>query len=67
MGGAAAGGRSGVRVGRETMRVLLQSHELKPWRERMWCVAKLDEEYIARMEDVLAVYERPLSAQEPVV
>jgi hypothetical protein len=27
----------------------------------MWCVAQLDEEYIARMEDVLAVYEKPLS------
>jgi transposase len=33
----------------------------------MWCVAELDEEYIARMEDVLAVYEKPLSAREPVV
>jgi hypothetical protein len=33
----------------------------------MWCVAKLDEEYIARMEEVLAVYEKPLSEQEPVV
>src|SRR5450759_1841580 len=33
----------------------------------MWCVAELDEEYIARMEDVLAVYEKPLSAREPGV
>ena len=33
----------------------------------MWCVAGLDEQYIARMEDVLAVYEKPLSAREPVV
>jgi transposase len=33
----------------------------------MWCVAELDEEYIARMEDVLAVYEKPLAKQEPVV
>ena len=24
----------------------------------MWCVAKLDEEYIARMEDVLGLYEK---------
>lgn len=30
-------------------------------------MAKLDEQYIARMEEVLAVYEKPLSAQEPVV
>jgi hypothetical protein len=27
----------------------------------MWCVAELDEEYIRRMEDVLALYEKPLS------
>jgi len=33
----------------------------------MWCVADLDDTYIARMEDVLAVYERPYSAAEPVV
>jgi transposase len=33
----------------------------------MWCVAELDEEYIRRMEDVLAVYEKPLSELEPVV
>src|SRR5271167_2570673 len=33
----------------------------------MWCVAKLDKEYIARMEEVLAVYEKPLSEHEPVV
>jgi transposase len=33
----------------------------------MWCVAKLDQEYIQRMEDVLAVYEKPLSPKEPVV
>ncbi len=33
----------------------------------MWCVAELDEDYIVRMEDVLAVYQKPLSAREPVV
>ena len=33
----------------------------------MWCVAQLDEEYIERMEEVLAVYEKPLSQHEPVV
>ena len=30
-------------------------------------VGKLDEEYIAKMEDVLKIYERPLSKSEPVV
>jgi hypothetical protein len=33
----------------------------------MWVVADLDEEYITKMEDVLAVYERPHDPQEPVV
>ncbi len=33
----------------------------------MWCVAELNEEYVEKMEDVLAIYERPLWAQEPVV
>ena len=33
----------------------------------MWCVAELDEEYIRRMEDILAVYEKSLSEREPVV
>jgi len=33
----------------------------------MWCVAELDEEYVAKMEDVLATYERPYDAREPVV
>jgi transposase len=33
----------------------------------MWCVAKLDKPYIQRMEDVLAIYEKPFSKEEPVV
>ena len=33
----------------------------------MWCVADLDEEYIAKMEDVLEVYERPYDPEQPVL
>ena len=33
----------------------------------MWCVAELDQEYLGRMEDVLALYEKPLSETEPVL
>src|SRR5689334_14720985 len=33
----------------------------------MWCVPKLDAEYVERMEDVLNLYERPHNPQEPVV
>src|SRR3982750_884195 len=33
----------------------------------MWVVAELDDEYIAKMEDVLEVYERPYDPQQPVI
>jgi len=33
----------------------------------MWCVAELNEDYIAKMEEVLATYERPYDPHEPVV
>jgi hypothetical protein len=33
----------------------------------MWCVADLNEDYIAKMEDVLETYEQPYDSQEPVV
>lgn len=33
----------------------------------MWCVADLNDEYIAKMEDVLETYEQPYDATQPVV
>lgn len=33
----------------------------------MWCVPELNEEYLARMEKVLEVYEWPLVSEEPVI
>jgi hypothetical protein len=33
----------------------------------MWCVGELDSDYIGKMEDVLAVYEKPYNTAEPVV
>jgi hypothetical protein len=33
----------------------------------MWVVADLDDDYIAKMEDVLELYERPYDAQQPVI
>ncbi|MBU8900949.1 IS630 family transposase [Corallococcus sp. M34] len=55
------------RVGGETVRELLKRHDLKPWREKRWCVPKLDAQYVQRMEDVLRLYEKPFSRREPVV
>ena len=33
----------------------------------MWCVPKVDEEYVTRMEDVLDILEKPLNERQPVV
>ena len=55
------------RVGRETIRLLLLHDDLKPWREKMWSVPELDEQYITKMEDVLETYEQPYDPKEPVV
>jgi transposase len=47
-------------VSRETIRRRLAENELKPWRRKMWCIPKVDAEFVMRMEDVLELYaERP--------
>jgi hypothetical protein len=55
------------RISQEKVRIILKSHDLKPWREKMWCIPELDETYIAKMEDVLDTYEKPYRSCEPVV
>jgi hypothetical protein len=39
-------------LSRETVRRRLEENELKPWQQRMWCIPKVDAEYVARMEVV---------------
>ena len=52
---------------RESIRLILQEHDLKPWQQKMWCVPSLNEEYITRMEAVLDLYELPHNPEVPVV
>ena len=33
-------------IGRDTVRVILQEHDLKPWQQKSWCVPDLDDEFI---------------------
>jgi len=54
-------------VGKETVRRRLNEMELKPWQEKMWCIPKVDSEFVARMEDVLALYAEPPDERRPVV
>ena len=51
----------------ETVRRRLAENHLKPWRKDMWCIPKVDGEYVARMEDVLDLYAEAPNPQRPVV
>jgi transposase len=54
-------------VSRETVRRRLAENHLKPWRKDMWCIPKVDGEYVARMENVLDLYAEEPDPQRPVV
>jgi len=54
-------------LSRETVRRRLAENDLKPWRKDMWCIAKVDGEYVARMEDVLELYAEAPDPTRPVV
>lgn len=51
----------------ETVRRRLVEKELKPWQKKMWCIPKVDTEYVARMEDVLDLYAEGHDKKRPVV
>ena len=54
-------------LSRETIRRRLHENALKPWQRKMWCIAKVDAEYVARMEDVLDLYAKTPAVNHPVV
>jgi transposase len=54
-------------VSRETVRRRLTENDLKPWRKDMWCIPRVDAEYVARMEDVLDLYAEESDPNRPVV
>jgi hypothetical protein len=54
-------------LSRHTIGRRLQENALKPWQCKMWCVLKIDAEYVARMEDVLDLYRTPPAAGTVVV
>ncbi|MFV8756488.1 IS630 family transposase [Nannocystaceae bacterium ST9] len=54
-------------VSRETVRRRLDENDLKPWREKMWCIPEVDAEFVACMEDVLDLYAEEFDPARPVV
>jgi transposase len=51
----------------ETVRRRLAEKALKPWQEKMWCIPKVDAEFVSRMEDVLDLYAEEPDERRPVV
>ena len=51
----------------ETVRRRLAEKKLKPWQKKMWCIPKVDSQFVARMEDVLALAAELPDAKRPVV
>ena len=54
-------------ISRSTVSVILREHDLKPWQQKSWCIGKIDDDYIEKMEDVLKTYEKPVSKRKPLV
>ena len=44
-----------------------EKNEIKPWLVKEWCIPKAGAEFVAKMEDVLDVYETPYDPLLPVV
>src|SRR5690349_15152369 len=54
-------------LSRETARRRLAENALKPWRRKMWCIPRVDGEFVARMEDVLDLCAEAPDPKRPVV
>jgi transposase len=54
-------------LSKETVRRRLAEKELKPWLKKMWCIPKVDTEFVARMEDVLDLYAEAPDPARPVI
>jgi DDE superfamily endonuclease/Homeodomain-like domain len=59
--------RTGTIVSDETVRRRLADDEVKPWQQRMWCIPKVDADYVAAMEDVLDTYALAPDPDRPLV
>jgi transposase len=54
-------------ISSEAVRQRLHKNEIKPWLKKQWCIPKPGARFVAKMEDILAVYARPYAPHRPVV
>ena len=50
-----------------TVRRVLKKNELKLWLKEQWCIPEANAEFVARMEDLLDLYEEPDDPMRPRV
>ena len=46
---------------------ILKANELKPWQHKQWCLGKLTDHFLWRMEEILHLYERPYDPKRPLI
>jgi hypothetical protein len=44
-----------------------EKNEVKPWLTKEWCIPKANADFVAKMEDILDVYQRPYDPLRPMV
>ena len=54
-------------LSKETVRRRLKEKELKPWQKKMWCIPKLDADFVAQMEHILDLYAESPKTSKPIV
>jgi transposase len=56
-------------ISAETIRCILQSHKLKPWRHHLWLSAKVprDQQFAKQVQEIVDLYTRPLASWERVL
>ncbi len=47
--------------------ITASQNALKPWQVQRFCIGTPSAKFVAKMEDVLDVYQRPYNPQRPVV
>lgn len=56
-----------AQVSRETVRRRLKEKKIKPWQKKMWCIPKLDADFVAQMEHILDLYAERPNADKPAI
>jgi hypothetical protein len=44
-----------------------EKNEINPWLVKQWCIPEASAEFVAKMEEVLDLYQRPYNPEVPVV